>query len=95
MKFENHTTYRTDDLIGFVVAAHRATDTPMPDYKQVEIRWARRNRHSGWAAYNNGSMCLRLPKVGLDMLRFTRVTEHELAHNRGVHHADMAGKSVV
>jgi len=89
MNLVNKTAYRTEDIRRFIEAAHEATGTPLPDHKTVRVTWSRHNRHWGSAYYNNSEMLLTIPKGNLDMTRLCRVTEHELAHNRGIMHGEM------
>lgn len=89
MKISNGTTYRTDDLRAFLIAAHNSTGTPMPAWKRCVVKWSRHNVHWGCARYDNSRMLLTIPKGALSVNELAFVVEHELAHNRGIHHADM------
>jgi hypothetical protein len=89
MKIVNETGYRTEDLRRFIVIAHEATATEMPEWKVVRVVWSKHNVHWGCAYYDNSGMTLTIPKGKLSMAELARVTEHELAHNRGIKHGDM------
>jgi hypothetical protein len=89
VKIVNETDYRTEDLRRFIIIAHEATATEMPEWKVVRVVWSKHNVHWGCAYYDNSGMTLTIPKGKLSMAELARVTEHELAHNRGIKHGDM------
>jgi hypothetical protein len=97
MTIDNRTHWSTADLKRIIarVAREELNDTPRQKYQRKHLRARIVYTHGPWVsgcAYLRGtSATLRLPKTNASPREFAWLVAHELAHVRGVKHAQMPG----
>lgn len=89
MKVTNKTNYDTQYLCKLFIACEKHEGTNHK-YRQVEVRYNRYYQVGGYAWYNSRSVVMKLPREDADTSRVAQVYIHEVGHNLGLHHKDMA-----
>jgi hypothetical protein len=97
IKFDNRTRYRDDHLYDFIA---RCAQSERPDLFQsgaphlkVRVRYGA-GEVSGLAPLHSNTFTIWLNKYRLDRRKLAKVINHELAHTRGMTHAQMNGSNL-
>ncbi len=95
MRINNQTHWRTDHLRAFISrVAQDELDPAQRKRLRVTIRY-NRQKNRGWcsgrASYRHPVMTIMVPSQCVDRVDLANVTAHEMAHTRGMRHAQMRG----
>lgn len=91
MKIVNETKYRGADLRKWFLAAH--AEMGAPTQKTIYVVYSHRGMAWGCATYSGGWMKITLPGDPAEIGgkgRLAQLLEHEIGHNLGLKHGEMA-----